>query len=422
MEILRNIDNIDFKVLMSGKICSDEISRVKKLARLDCIQMPAFMRNQDKYKKHLKQIAHMNGLHLQHPKFKAPMAYVRRLKRGRRIGVVGGTNKVRSRERKGSVSSTNGFGKGVCESTCGQDESDGDESDLEDERFFFQNYGADDGAVRSDEESFFENMNTQKEKVERERHEKSSINYYNTLANDFEKLKQQKSEEKLDGMAAEKGNTNVPNCTKNWDEDCVQTPYRCVSRISVQSVLSLPSSSLNSRTKNSNATSANSYLSCTPSSSGHRIPSTTSNEGGIKSESHFEAFNNAQTCFQSYVSAPAPCLSQTTSTTLNIVSSNEPSHTRSTFQNNQVCTAHSSNSTRPQQLSPIKRDSDGFIYPDMDILTDDMIKVQTGIQSFDIGSDKPCTDTNCSLTQVKLLNRRVKSAANVLPNLLHDRA
>ncbi|KAH3729396.1 hypothetical protein DPMN_055364 [Dreissena polymorpha] len=93
VEILRNVDDIDFRVLMSGKICYDEVPRVKKMARLDCIQMPAFMRNQEKYKKTLKQIAHMNGLHLDHAKYKAPLAYLTRLKRGRRVGVVGATKK-----------------------------------------------------------------------------------------------------------------------------------------------------------------------------------------------------------------------------------------------------------------------------------------------------------------------------------------
>ncbi|KAK3595221.1 hypothetical protein CHS0354_021536 [Potamilus streckersoni] len=104
VEILRNIDEIDFHVLMSGKVCIDEIKRVKRVARMDCIRFPAFMKNQDKYKKILKQIAAINGLNMNHPKYKAPAAYLRRLKRGRRIGVAGGTtNKVRGKGKKGHV-------------------------------------------------------------------------------------------------------------------------------------------------------------------------------------------------------------------------------------------------------------------------------------------------------------------------------
>ena len=96
---------IDFNVMMSGKICVDEVQRCKRLARLDCLKLPAFMKNENRYKKHLKAIAHLNGLDLQHQKKNAPAAYVRRLKQGRRIG----TDKVRRIRKKcftGSKSSS----------------------------------------------------------------------------------------------------------------------------------------------------------------------------------------------------------------------------------------------------------------------------------------------------------------------------
>ncbi|VDI15440.1 Hypothetical predicted protein [Mytilus galloprovincialis] len=86
VEILRSLDMIDFNVMMSGKICVDEVQRCKRIARLDCLKLPAFMKNENRYKKHLKAIAHLNGLDLHHQKKNAPAAYIRRLKQGRRIG------------------------------------------------------------------------------------------------------------------------------------------------------------------------------------------------------------------------------------------------------------------------------------------------------------------------------------------------
>ncbi|VDI15443.1 uncharacterized protein [Mytilus edulis] len=96
VEILRSLDMIDFNVMMSGKICVDEVQRCKRIARLDCLKLPAFMKNENRYKKHLKAIAHLNGLDLHHQKKNAPAAYIRRLKQGRRIG----TDKVRRIRRR----------------------------------------------------------------------------------------------------------------------------------------------------------------------------------------------------------------------------------------------------------------------------------------------------------------------------------
>ncbi|KAI0243036.1 hypothetical protein LSAT2_009090 [Lamellibrachia satsuma] len=62
VHILRHIDSIDFAVLYSGKICLDEINRVHRLCRLDCIRMPSFMRDMVKYRRRLTQIAVINGL------------------------------------------------------------------------------------------------------------------------------------------------------------------------------------------------------------------------------------------------------------------------------------------------------------------------------------------------------------------------
>ena len=62
MEILRNIDNIDFQVLYAGKVCVDEIPRVRRVARVDCIKTPKFMDDIERYVKILHYMAWINGL------------------------------------------------------------------------------------------------------------------------------------------------------------------------------------------------------------------------------------------------------------------------------------------------------------------------------------------------------------------------
>jgi len=47
---------------MSGKICLDELDKVKEVARLDLIKLPKFYRNMKKYKEKLRLIAAVNGL------------------------------------------------------------------------------------------------------------------------------------------------------------------------------------------------------------------------------------------------------------------------------------------------------------------------------------------------------------------------
>jgi hypothetical protein len=68
VEILRNIEDIDFVILHSGRICWDEVNRVKRMARLDCIRLPLFLKDIGKYKRMLKHIAYINGLGPKPPK------------------------------------------------------------------------------------------------------------------------------------------------------------------------------------------------------------------------------------------------------------------------------------------------------------------------------------------------------------------
>ena len=60
--ILENIDNIDFKLLMSGKICLDELDSLADVAKLENIRLPKFFKNMKKYKEKIRQIAVVNGL------------------------------------------------------------------------------------------------------------------------------------------------------------------------------------------------------------------------------------------------------------------------------------------------------------------------------------------------------------------------
>ena len=62
VEILKNLDDIDFSVFYSGRICWDEVSRVRRLARTDCLKIPHFAQDMSLYKKRLRQMARLNGL------------------------------------------------------------------------------------------------------------------------------------------------------------------------------------------------------------------------------------------------------------------------------------------------------------------------------------------------------------------------
>lgn len=62
IEILRNIENIDFMVLYTGKVCVDEIARIRRVARMDCLKTPGFLQDIEQYKKTLRFMAWKNGL------------------------------------------------------------------------------------------------------------------------------------------------------------------------------------------------------------------------------------------------------------------------------------------------------------------------------------------------------------------------
>ncbi|KAF5400179.1 hypothetical protein PHET_06006 [Paragonimus heterotremus] len=60
--ILRQQANIDFPLLMAGKLTLSELERIRRCAILGPIRLPTFMLNKEKYLATLRQIAHLNGI------------------------------------------------------------------------------------------------------------------------------------------------------------------------------------------------------------------------------------------------------------------------------------------------------------------------------------------------------------------------
>ncbi|KAH9490906.1 hypothetical protein Btru_039747 [Bulinus truncatus] len=97
VSILRNVDNIDFNLLMAGKVCTDELDRIKRVVRKDFVRLPTFMQNVTAYKNTLKKIAVMNGLNKTFPIRGPPSIY---------IHFISNKNKLDTKKLK-KVSSTN---------------------------------------------------------------------------------------------------------------------------------------------------------------------------------------------------------------------------------------------------------------------------------------------------------------------------
>ena len=438
MEILRNLDNIDFRVLMSGKICYDECARVKKLARLDCIQMPAFMRNQEKYKKTLKQIAHMNGLHLDHAKFKAPMAYLRRLKRGRRIGVAGGSKKVRKKGKRASLNK--GVGSGGTEGSFGNLGSDSDDGESGQEsggedRFYFEHYTL----ASEREREIFQSI---KKNMEKNGIRSDSLfnhnynNFYKSIVENYETLKHEnKKDDENDSVVnveVKSENSAAPEVKKSildnrdWENDCVKTQYGCVSRATVQLMMNLPSKSLNSRTRNLSLDE----VKPPPLASIQRPLSSFIPRRASQDREGTDLSNNSQVQAFPFAQNSSPLAQHTLpSTDLN----HHTGHvkpvcsTESSTATTESITVTNESSTAPSKFPAQKSISEtnmvkgekNFIYPGEtdDDIADDVIKLS---KNYSLRTPEP--DLANSLLPLsgskggqRLLNRRVKSAANLLP-------
>ena len=53
---------MDFHLLYSGRVCSDQVQRVRRLARMDCLKLPHFLQDVEKYKRILRHIGVQNGI------------------------------------------------------------------------------------------------------------------------------------------------------------------------------------------------------------------------------------------------------------------------------------------------------------------------------------------------------------------------
>ncbi|XP_067946642.1 microtubule-associated tyrosine carboxypeptidase 1-like [Watersipora subatra] len=78
MEILQDIDNLELPLIYSGTLCTDETSRVRRLARLDCLKLPQFMDDLESYRHQLRWIGYINGI--------LPKPSPRRFKKGKSLG------------------------------------------------------------------------------------------------------------------------------------------------------------------------------------------------------------------------------------------------------------------------------------------------------------------------------------------------
>lgn len=62
VNILRNVDSIDFNLLFAGKITVEDLPRVQRLARLGCIKTPYFLKDMNNYRRYMKNLLKVNGI------------------------------------------------------------------------------------------------------------------------------------------------------------------------------------------------------------------------------------------------------------------------------------------------------------------------------------------------------------------------
>ena len=75
VKILRQAKEIDFKLLYSGKLCFDELNRIKRIRRVS-IKLPHFMQDISLYRYALREICYINGLQppaIKHHVYKNPI-------------------------------------------------------------------------------------------------------------------------------------------------------------------------------------------------------------------------------------------------------------------------------------------------------------------------------------------------------------
>ena len=62
IELLSNLNTMDWTALYSGRICIDEVPRIRRIVRRDLVALPYFVRDLDRYRRTLADIARVNGI------------------------------------------------------------------------------------------------------------------------------------------------------------------------------------------------------------------------------------------------------------------------------------------------------------------------------------------------------------------------
>jgi hypothetical protein len=62
INVLSNKENIDWVALYAGRICLDEVARVRRIVRRDLITLPHYLSDIVKYRRTMDDIACVNGL------------------------------------------------------------------------------------------------------------------------------------------------------------------------------------------------------------------------------------------------------------------------------------------------------------------------------------------------------------------------
>ncbi|CAH8867833.1 unnamed protein product [Trichobilharzia szidati] len=62
VKILRNQANVDFNLLMAGKLTLEETNKVRRCAIMSAVRLPLFMQDKEKYLASLRTIARLNGI------------------------------------------------------------------------------------------------------------------------------------------------------------------------------------------------------------------------------------------------------------------------------------------------------------------------------------------------------------------------
>lgn len=62
VNILRNLDHINFNLLYAGKITVEDLPRVQRIARLECLKTPYFLKDMNSYRRHMRTLLRVNGI------------------------------------------------------------------------------------------------------------------------------------------------------------------------------------------------------------------------------------------------------------------------------------------------------------------------------------------------------------------------